>query len=61
MNPRANPILAGIVFGALWAAGVLWRAPEIDLRTVVIAIIAGAIAGLLAYWVLANFGGRLRG
>jgi hypothetical protein len=61
MTPRSTPILAGIVFGALWAAGILFRSTEIDLHSIAIAVIAGAIAGLLAYWVLANFGGRLRG
>jgi hypothetical protein len=61
MNPRSSPILTGIIFGALWAAGILFRSAEIDLHSVAIAVIAGAIAGLLAYWVLVTFGGRLRG
>jgi ammonia channel protein AmtB len=39
----------------------VWRAPAIDLQTVMSAVIAGLIVGLLVYWLLGMFSGRLRG
>jgi branched-subunit amino acid transport protein len=61
MSPRSNRVLSAIVFAALWTAGMLWRSASIDLQTVVVAVIAGVIAGLLMYWVFDKFSGRLRG
>jgi len=60
MTSRANRVLTAIVFAVLWTAGMVWRSPSLGLDSVVIAAIAGAIAGLLVYWVLDKFSGRLR-
>ena len=61
VNPRSNRVLLAILFAVLWAAGLLWRSPAIDLRAVITAVIAGAIVGGLMYWLFDKFGGRLRG
>jgi uncharacterized membrane protein len=61
MSPRSNRVVVAIVFAVLWAAGMLFWSPSIDLQTVGLAVIVGAIAGLLAYWLYDNFSGRLRG
>jgi uncharacterized membrane protein len=60
MSPRSNRILTAIVFAVLWAAGILWWSPAIDLKTIVTTVIAGAIAGLLMYWIFDKFSGRIR-
>ena len=60
-SPRSNRVLLAILFAVLWAAGLLWRSPSIDLQTVIVAVIAGAIVGLLMYWLFDKFSGRLRG
>jgi len=61
MSPRSNRVLSAIVFAVLWTAGMLWWSPAIDVQTVVVAVIAGVIAGLLMYWLFDKFSGRLRG
>lgn len=61
MSPRYNRILVAIVFAVLWSAGMLWWAPSIGLDTVIIAVFAGLIAGLLMYWLFDKFSGRHRG
>jgi hypothetical protein len=61
MSPRSNRVLSAIVFAVLWTAGMLWWSPSIDVQTVVVAVIAGVIAGLLMYWLFDKFSGRLRG
>jgi ABC-type Fe3+-siderophore transport system permease subunit len=60
MSPRSGRILMAIVLAGLWTAGSLWRATSHDLQTVVLTCIVGAIAGLLMYWLLDRFSGRLR-
>ena len=54
-NPRSNRIPLAILFAVLWSGGMLLRAPSIDLRTVVTAVIAGAIVGGLIYWLFDKF------
>jgi hypothetical protein len=44
-----------VVFAVLWAGGMLWKAPSIDPQTVVIAVIAGILAGGLMAWVFDKF------
>jgi hypothetical protein len=61
MSPRSNRVLTAVVFGVLWAAGMLFRSAAIDLQAVIVACIAGVIVGLLVYWVFDMFSGRLRG
>jgi hypothetical protein len=61
INPRSNRVILAVLFAVLWGAGILWRSPAIDLRTVVTAVIAGAIVGGLMYWLFDKFSGRLRG
>ena len=46
-----------IVFAVLWAGGMLWEAPSIDLQNIVTAVIAGAIAGMLMAWLLGKLSG----
>jgi uncharacterized membrane protein len=60
MSPRSNRVLLAVLFAVLWAAGIVWRSPSIDLRTVTTAVIAGAIVGGLMYWLFDKFSGRLR-
>ena len=57
-NPRSNRVQLAILFAVLWAAGLLWRAPSIDLQTVITAVIAGAIVGGLMYWLFDKFRAR---
>ena len=57
-NPRSNRIPLAILFAVLWAAGLLWRAPSIDLQTVITTVIAGAIVGGLMYWLFDKFRAR---
>jgi hypothetical protein len=57
-SPRSNRIPIAIIFAVLWAAGMLWRAPVLDARTVIIAVIAGAIVGGLMYWLFDQFSAR---
>jgi hypothetical protein len=49
-----------IFFAVLWAASMLWRAQTIHLNTVSLAVIAGAVVGLLMYWLYGQFSGRFR-
>jgi hypothetical protein len=49
-----------VVFAVLWAGGMLWEAPSIDLQTVVTAVIAGAIAGMLMAWLFDKLSGGFR-
>ena len=44
-RPQSNRIPIAILFAVLWSAGMVLRAPSIDLQTVVTAVIAGAIVG----------------
>lgn len=60
-SPRSNRVLLALLFAVLWAAGMLLRSPSIDLKTIIVAVIAGAIVGLLMYWLFDKFSGRLRG
>jgi hypothetical protein len=46
-----------IVFAVLWAGGMLWEAPSIDLQNIVTAVIAGAIAGMLMAWLFGKLSG----
>jgi hypothetical protein len=39
---------------------MLWRAQSIDLKTVILAVIAGAVVGLLMYWLYGQFSERFR-
>jgi hypothetical protein len=57
-NPRSNRIPIAVLFAVLWSASMLWRAPSIDLQTVVTAVIAGAIVGGLMYWLFDKFRAR---
>jgi uncharacterized membrane protein len=54
-RPPSNRIPIAILFAVLWAAGLLWHAPAIDLQSVVTAIFAGAVVGGLMYWLLDKF------
>ncbi len=54
-KPRSNRIPIAIIFAVLWSGGMLLRAPSIDLRTVVTAVIAGAIVGGLMCWLFDKF------
>jgi hypothetical protein len=58
ISPRTNRVLLGVFFGALWTAGLLWRSPSIDARTVIVALIPGVIVGLLMYWLADKFRAR---
>jgi len=57
-RPQSNRIPIAILFAVLWSAGMLWRAPSIDLQTVATAVIAGAIVGGLMYWLFDKFSAR---
>jgi hypothetical protein len=57
-RPQSNRIPIAILFAVLWSASMLWRAPSIDLQTVVTAVIAGAIVGGLMYWLFDKFRAR---
>ncbi len=57
-RPQSNRIPIAILFAVLWAASMVWRAPSIDLQTVVTAVIAGAIVGGLMYWLFDKFSAR---
>ncbi len=60
MSSRSNRIVMAVVFAVLWAGGMLWEAPSIDLQTVVTAAIAGAIAGGLMAWLFDKFSGGFK-
>ncbi len=57
-RPQSNRIPIAILFAVLWSAGMVLRAPSIDLQTVVTAVIAGAIVGGLMYWLFDKFRAR---
>jgi hypothetical protein len=57
-RPRSNRIPLAVFFAVLWAGGMVWRAPSIDLRTVITAVIAGVIVGGLMYWLFDKFSAR---
>ncbi len=57
-RPQSNRIPIAILFAVLWSASMVWRAPSIDLQTVVTAVIAGAIVGGLMYWLFDKFSAR---
>ena len=57
-SPRSNRIPIAIIFAVLWAAGMLWRAPAINLPTILTAVIAGAVVGGLMYWLFDQFSAR---
>ena len=57
-RPHSNRIPIAILFAVLWSAGMVLRAPSIDLQTVVTAVIAGAIVGGLMYWLFDKFRAR---
>jgi Co/Zn/Cd efflux system component len=61
MSPRSNRVLSAVVFAVLWTAGMLWWSSSINGQTIVVAAIAGVIAGVLIYWLFDKFSGRLRG
>jgi len=50
-----------VFFAVLWSGGMLLRAPSIDLQTVTMAVIAGAVVGGLMYWLFDKFSGSFRG
>jgi F0F1-type ATP synthase assembly protein I len=54
-------MLTALVFAVLWATGMVWRSPTIDLKSVTTAVIAGIIVAWLIYWLLDKFSGRSRG
>jgi hypothetical protein len=58
IGPRSNRIPLAVFFAVLWSGGMLWRSPAIDLQTVIMAVIAGAIVGGLMYWLFDKFSGR---
>jgi hypothetical protein len=58
IGPRSNRIPLAIAFAVLWAAGMVWRSSAIDLQTVIVAVITGAIVGGLMFWLFDQFGGR---
>jgi uncharacterized membrane protein len=53
--------LAGIIFAALWTAGMLLWSPTIDAGRIGVAAITGVITGLLMYWLFDKFSGHHRG
>lgn len=57
-DPRSNRIPLAILFAVLWTAGLLWRAPSLDLQSVVTAVVTGAIVGGLMYWLFDKFRAR---
>jgi hypothetical protein len=57
-HPRSNRIPIAVLFAVLWSAGMVLRAPSIDLQTVVTAVIAGVIVGGLMYWLFDKFRAR---
>jgi hypothetical protein len=61
IRPRSNRIPLAIFFAVLWSGGMLWKAPSINLQTVIMALIAGVVVGLLMYWLFDKFSGSLRG
>jgi hypothetical protein len=61
IRPRSNRIPLAVLFAVLWAGGMLWRSPVIDLQTVIMAVIAGLIVGGLMYWLFDKFSGSFRG
>jgi high-affinity Fe2+/Pb2+ permease len=50
-----------LVFAVLWATGMIWRSPSIDLQSVTTAVVAGLIVAWLIYWLLDKFSGRSGG
>jgi membrane protein DedA with SNARE-associated domain len=58
IRPRSNRIPLAALFAVLWSGGMLWRSPSIDLHTVIMAVIAGAIVGGLMYWLFDKFSAR---
>jgi hypothetical protein len=61
IRPRSNRIPLAVLFAVLWSGGMLWRAPSINLQTVIMALIAGVVVGLLMYWLFDKFSGSFRG
>lgn len=57
-RPQSNRLPIAILFAVLWAAGMVLRAPAINLQTVATAVVAGAIVGGLMYWLFDKFGPR---
>ena len=47
--------ISAVFFAVLWTAGMLWFDAPIELHKLIIWSIAGAIAGLLWYWVFAKW------
>ncbi|MFY9692362.1 MAG: hypothetical protein WA776_00920 [Xanthobacteraceae bacterium] len=54
-RPQSNRLPIAILFAVLWAAGMVLRAPSVDLQSVATAVIAGAIVGGLMYWLFDKF------
>jgi uncharacterized membrane protein len=57
-RPRSNRLPIAIIFAVLWAAGMMIRAPVLDVQTVATAVVAGAIVGGLMYWLFDKFSAR---
>ena len=51
MTETSRLALSALAFAVLWTAGMLWWTWPHDAASAVTLVIAGAIAGLLWYWI----------
>lgn len=55
MTTQSRLKLSAAMFAVLWTAGMIWWGGDYTAPRVVIFLIAGAIAGLLWYWLMAKW------
>ena len=55
MTAQSRLKLSAAMFAVLWSAGMIWWRGDYSAAGVVIFSIAGAIAGVLWYWLMAKW------
>jgi hypothetical protein len=55
MTAQSRLKLSAAMFAVLWSAGMIWWSGDYSVPRIVIFSIAGAIGGLLWYWLMAKW------
>jgi hypothetical protein len=55
MTAKCRLKLSAAMFAVLWSAGMIWWSGDYSLPRIVIFSIAGAIGGLLWFWLMAKW------